>query len=62
MKLDQRIIVVAPWSSFRGQRGRVTPLAPYPMVVLDDDPRPIRVGANEVIPEAESARHIGGAE
>lgn len=58
------MIVVATWSTLRGLRGVVTQITPYTMVRLDgDDPRPVRVGDREVIPEhGDSAKHVGGAE
>lgn len=61
MRIGDRIEVRSDWSSFDGQRGRVTQMAPYLMVVLDDDPRPIRIEEGVVF-LVESERHIGGAE
>lgn len=63
MKVGERVIVVASWSSFFRQHGEITQVDPFVMIRLDgDDPRPIRVGEREVIPEEESQRSIGGAE
>lgn len=61
MRPGDRIEVTASWSSFRGQRGRIVATAPHLMVVLDDDPRPMRVGQTEVAPLG-SESHVGGAE
>ncbi len=49
MRRGDRVEVVASWSTFRGMRGRVDSVAPYLMVVLDDDPRPVRMGETEVM-------------
>lgn len=59
MKLGEPVIFVADWSSFVGKRGHVTQVHPFVMVVLDDDPRPIRVGEREVVPASETAHHAG---
>lgn len=59
--VGERVIVIAPWSTFRGERGVVVQTRPHLMVRLDDDPRPLRMGDGEVIAE-QSERHIGGAE
>ncbi len=62
MKVGQRVLFIARWSTFLGKRGHVSQTAPL-MVVMDDDPKPIRVGEREVIPlEYDSAKHFAGAE
>lgn len=61
MRVGDRIEVTARWSSFVGKRGRVTEMHPFMMVVLDDDPRPLRIEEQSVV-RVESERHVGGAE
>lgn len=63
MKIGQRVLFIASWSSFKGKRGHVCQTEPVLMVVMDDDPKPIRVGEREVIPlDFDSRRHLAGAE
>jgi hypothetical protein len=61
VKVEQRVEVIASWSSFRGMRGTVTQTSPFLMVVMDDDPRPIRIEEASVVP-VEDPQHIAGAE
>jgi hypothetical protein len=61
VKVGEPVEFVARWSSFFGMRGRVVQVDPFPMITVGDDPRPIRVGAREVIP-VDEPQHIGGAE
>lgn len=60
MKLRQRVVVIAPWSHFRGREGRVVSLDP-PMVHLDGEPKPLRFGLEAIAP-APPRDHHGGAE
>lgn len=62
LTLDTRVIVIAPWSTFRGRTGRVVQLEPYLAVLLDGESKPLRMGDREVIPADESRRHVAGAE
>lgn len=62
MSPGDRVLFIAPWSSFKGQRGKVTQTEPCLMVVFPDDPRPIRVGEREVIPDPESQQHATAGE
>jgi hypothetical protein len=58
VKIGQRVLFIAVWSSFRGKRGHVHATDPL-MVVMDDDPKPIRVGTREVIPlEYDSTKRL----
>lgn len=57
--VGERVIGVAPWSSFRGKRGVVTQTEPFLMVRVDEDERPIRMGDGEVI--AEQSEHLARA-
>lgn len=61
MKPGDRVEVRAGWSSLFGLRGTVKQTRPYLTVVFPDDPRPLRVGENEVV-VLEEVKHIGGAE
>ena len=61
MRVGDRVIVSAQWSSFYTMRGTVTQTAPHLMILIDRDTYPIRVGEREVTLE-ETKQHIGGAE
>ncbi len=41
--INDRVLVTAVWSSFRGMRGTVTQVKPYLMVRLDGDTHPLRI-------------------
>lgn len=59
MIVGAAVIVIAPWSSFRGQRGRVTQREPL-MVLLDGERQPMRFGAREVVQEPEPQHIVAG--
>ena len=61
MKVGTPIIVIAEWSSLLGETGHVTQTTPCLMVVVGDDPRPVRVAEHEIAPY-EEPQHHGGAE
>lgn len=48
MKVGDRVVVVAMWSSFHTMKGRVTALTPHLMIIIDHDLHPIRVGEREI--------------
>ena len=62
MRIGDRVVVVAEWSSFKGMRGTVRDVSPVLMVELDDDPRAVRMGEREVVVLSAESGHIGGAE
>lgn len=59
--VGERVMVIAPWNTFFRQRGRVTQVTPYVMVLLDDERLPMRFDAGTLVAE-QSERHVGGAE
>jgi len=61
VRVGDRVVVTAQWSSFAGMRGVVTATSPHLMILIDRDKYPIRVGVKEVAPEADTQHH-GGAE
>lgn len=61
MTINQRVRVVSEWSSFCGMTATVTATHPHLMITVDDDPRPIRVGANEIVPIPDEPQHTKGA-
>ena len=61
MKVGDRILFTADWSSFLGMHGNLTQVEPFFMATIGDDPRPLRVGEREFVPDAEPA-HLAGAE
>lgn len=58
----ERVLVVAPWSTYRGRAGRVTARRPGLMVLIDGERLPVAVRADEVVPELDDSRHVAGAE
>ncbi len=62
MKKGDRVLFVAPWSSYRAQYAEVVTPPPGLMVLLDGDQIPIAARADEVIPDAPSEISMTGAE
>jgi hypothetical protein len=60
--VNDRVKVVAHWSSFRGMRGTVTQVAPYLMVRLDGDRYSLRIEEPSVEREEASTTNLSGAE
>ena len=48
MRVGDRVVVTAMWSSFHTMKGRVVATAPHLMILIDHDVHPIRVGEREV--------------
>lgn len=61
MRPGDRVEVRASWSSFNGMRGRLTQVQPFAMVVLDDDPRALRIEESSLM-LVESERHMVAGE
>ncbi len=59
--IGDRVLVVAGWSTFYGQRGRITSYEPRTMVLIDGEKKPMRFGESEIVVES-TPRNIGGAE
>ena len=59
MRVGALVVVVAQWSSFHGQRGRVTQREPL-MVLLDGERQPMRFGEREVVEESEPRHMVAG--
>ncbi len=62
MRPGDRVRVVAPWSSFKDQRGELVTTEPHVMVRIDGDSYPIRMGRGEVVREPEEVLTFTGAE
>lgn len=62
MKAGARVRVLADWSTFRGQEGRVTATRPHLMVLLRDERQPMRFGETEVSEVSESDPHMVAGE
>lgn len=62
MKPGDRVVFVAPWSSYRSQRAEVVSPPPGLMVLLDGDAKPIAARADEVIPDGPDEVSMTGAE
>lgn len=48
VKVGDRVVVTAMWSTFHTMKGRITQLEPHLMIIIDHDKYPIRVGAQEI--------------
>lgn len=62
MKVGDRIVVTALWSSFHTMKGAIVSMSPHLMVLIDHDMRPIRMGEREVALEESSSVSLTGAE
>ncbi len=62
MKIGDRVIVHARWSSFRGMKGTVTSTRPHLMVHFDDLVYAIRIEEPSVVLDEPSAVNLTGAE
>jgi len=56
------VLFVAPWNTFKGQRGRVTATTPHFMVLVDGDRLPMRFDVREVVEVDERSISLTGAE
>lgn len=56
------VVVTAQWSSFFGMKGKVTQVHPHPMIVIEGDSYPIRVGEKEIALDLPSNPNLTGAE
>jgi len=63
MRLEDRVVVSANWSSFVGMIGTVKQVKPHLMIHLDGDSFAMRFGDREVTPLPESSEpNMTGAE
>ncbi len=62
MRLGDRVLVHAQWSSFRGMRGSVTQTHPFLMVRFDDYEHPLRIEEPSVVLDEPSSLNLTGAE
>jgi len=62
MRVGDRVLFTAMWSSFFGMKGRVEQLTPHIMVRIDGDSYPIRVGSREITVDVQSLIAMTGAE
>lgn len=62
MKKGDRVLFVAPWSSYRSQRAEVVCPPPALTVLLDGDTLPIAARRDEVVPDGPDEVSMTGAE
>ncbi len=62
MYAGDRVVFFAPWSTWRGMRGRVTKTHPGLWVLIDGDTHPVAVSSAEVVKDEPSHVSMTGAE